>query len=144
MREQRELLRGHLAAAELSPPPTEAQSPGTPRSRASAGERGEERDSYEPFVGAMAAAAEEEAAAGAEEAAAAGAAATADDYVPFGPSAGAAQAGAAGEQDFEPQPTAPRPLPSDGVRGGSHGGPAALVDPNEAALAAFDLWGEDT
>ena len=68
MREQRELLRGHLAAAELSPPPTEAQSPGTPRSRASAGERGEERDSYEPFVGAMAAAEEEEAAAGARAA----------------------------------------------------------------------------
>ena len=137
MREQRELLRGHLAAAELSPPPTEAQSPGTPRSRASAGERGEERDSYEPFVGAMAAAEE-------EEEAAAGAAPAADDYVPFGPSAGAAQAGAAGEQDMEPQPTAPRPLPSDGVRGGSNGGPAGLVDPNEAALAAFDLWGEDT
>ena len=144
MREQRELLRGHLAAAELSPPPTEAQSPvyyplspGTPRSRASAGERGEERDSYEPFVGAMAAAEE-------EEEAAAGAAPAADDYVPFGPSAGAAQAGAAGEQDMEPQPTAPRPLPSDGVQGGSNGGPAALVDPNEAALAAFDLWGEDT
>ena len=134
MREQRELLRGHLAAAELSPPPAEAQSPGTPRSRASAGERREERDSYEPFVGAMAA----------EEEEAAGAAPTADDYVPFGPSAGAAQAGAAGEQDFEPQPTAPRPLPSDGVRGGSNGGPAAHVDPNEAALAAFDLWGEDT
>ena len=71
---------------------------------------------------------------------AAEAAPAADDYVPFGPSAGAAQAGAAGEQDVEPQPTAPQPLPSDGVRGGSHGGPVAPVDPNEGA--AFDLWGE--
>ena len=67
--------------------------------------------------------------------------------MPFGASAaGAAQAGAAGQQHVEPQPTSSQPLHSDGVPGTTNG-PAAVeaekvVDPNEAALASFDLWEE--
>ena len=64
--------------------------------------------------------------------------------MPFGPGAGAAQAGAAGQHHVESQPTATQPLLSGGVREATNG-PAAVeegVDPNEAALASFDLWGE--
>eukprot|EP00964_Phaeocystis_antarctica_P107535 scaffold72240_cov69-Phaeocystis_antarctica.AAC.1 len=122
LREQSELLRTHLAAAELPPPPTEADA-GMPRSRSSTLEKGW----YEPF-----------------------AAPAADDYVPFGAgTAGAAQAGAAGQHHVEAQPTSTQPtssqpLHSDGAPGATNG-PAAgeeVVDPNEAALASFDLWEE--
>ena len=85
-----------------------------------------EREWYEPFVGAQSDAA---------------AAAAADDYVPFGPGAGTAKAGA-GQQHAESQPTATQPLLSGGGRGAATNGPAVLVDPNGAALASFDLWEE--
>ena len=47
---------------------------------------------------------------------------------------------------MEAQPTSSQPLLSDGVPGTTNG-PAAVevekvVDPNEAALASFDLWEE--
>ena len=67
--------------------------------------------------------------------------------MPFGPGAGAAQAGAAGQQHVESQPAATQPLLPGGVREATNfgNGPAAIeeeVDPDEAALASFDLWEE--